>query len=444
MSRTFEQLLIAAAPSLFVVLWASGFIAAKFGLPYVEPLTFLTLRMIGIVILLGAVIALTRPKWPDRLGIVRSALTGLMVHGLYLGGVFVSIENGLSAGVIALLVSLQPVLTSTIANRWLGERVVPRQWLGLALGLAGVYLIVRENVAAGEAKPLAWFAGTVALMGITAGTLYQKRFGGSIDWRTGMWVQYVAAGILFALGAAVFENRVVHWTPQFIFALSWMVLVMSLGAVWLLYFLIRRSAATRVVSLFYLTPPVTALMAWLFFDERLAPLALWRHGDLRGRRVSRQLASGWCNGVMRANVRRKAHTVQEQIMSARGPIEYRDAGPEVRAVFDDIKRTRKVEDVNNFWKYLAHDPATLKRTWESVKETMAPGALDAVTKEMIYLAVSVTNGCGYCIASHGAAARKAGMSEKMFGELMAVVGMANETNRLANGYRVPIDAAFER
>ncbi len=274
MSRTFEQLLISVAPGLFVVLWASGFIGAKFGLAYAEPLTFLTLRMIGIVILLGAVIVPTRPKWPDRVGIMRSALTGLMVHGLYLSGVFVSIENGLPAGVIALVVSLQPVLTSTVANRWLGERVVPRQWLGLALGLAGVYLIVRENVAAGEAKPLAWFAGTLALLGITAGTLYQKRFGGSIDWRTGMWVQYVAAGILFALGAAVFESRVVHWTPQFIFALSWMVFVMSLGAVWLLYFLIRRSAATRVVSLFYLTPPVTALMGWLFFDEQLAPLAL--------------------------------------------------------------------------------------------------------------------------------------------------------------------------
>jgi AhpD family alkylhydroperoxidase len=126
------------------------------------------------------------------------------------------------------------------------------------------------------------------------------------------------------------------------------------------------------------------------------------------------------------------------------PIDYAAAAPEVRAVFDDIKRVRKVEDVNNFWKYLAHDPTTLKRTWESIKEVMAPDALDAVTKEMIYLAVSVTNGCGYCIASHGAAARKAGMTEKMFGELMSVVGMANETNRLANGYRVPIDAAFER
>ena len=125
------------------------------------------------------------------------------------------------------------------------------------------------------------------------------------------------------------------------------------------------------------------------------------------------------------------------------PIDSASASPQVRAVFDDIKATRKVDDVNNFWKYLANDPATLRRTWESVKEIMAPGALDALTKEMIYLAVSVTNGCGYCIASHGAAARKAGMSEAMFGELMAVVGMANETNRLANGYRVPIDKAFE-
>ena len=128
---------------------------------------------------------------------------------------------------------------------------------------------------------------------------------------------------------------------------------------------------------------------------------------------------------------------------ARYPIEYRDASPAVRAVFDDIKTSRKVEDVNNFWKYLANDPALLRRTWTDVKEVMAPGALDPLVKEMIYLAVSVTNGCAYCIASHSAAARKAGMTEAMFGELMGVVGMANETNRLANGYRVPIDAAFD-
>jgi AhpD family alkylhydroperoxidase len=129
---------------------------------------------------------------------------------------------------------------------------------------------------------------------------------------------------------------------------------------------------------------------------------------------------------------------------SRKPIEYAEASVQVRAVFDDIKRTRNVPDVNDFWKHLAQDPVSLKRTWESLKEVMAPGALDPLMKEMLYLAVSVTNGCGYCVASHGAAARKAGMSEAMFGELMAVVGMANETNRLANGYRVPIDAAFER
>ena len=131
-------------------------------------------------------------------------------------------------------------------------------------------------------------------------------------------------------------------------------------------------------------------------------------------------------------------------MTMAKPVDYRDASPEVRAVFDDIKKTRQVEDVNNFWKYLANDPVTLRRTWESVKEVMAPGALDVRTKEMVYLAISVSNGCEYCTASHGAAARKAGMTDAMFGELMAVIGMANETNRLANGYRVPVDAAFNK
>ena len=130
-------------------------------------------------------------------------------------------------------------------------------------------------------------------------------------------------------------------------------------------------------------------------------------------------------------------------MSRAKPIAYADATSRVRAVFDDIKRTRNVDDVNNFWKYLANDPALLGRTWESVKEVMAEGALSPLIKELLYVAVSVTNGCGYCIASHTASARKAGMTDAMFGELMAVVGMANETNRLANGYRVPVDEAFE-
>jgi len=135
---------------------------------------------------------------------------------------------------------------------------------------------------------------------------------------------------------------------------------------------------------------------------------------------------------------------KELSMTTTPPVEYSDASPQVRAVYDDIKKTRNVPNVNKLWKYLAGDPVTLKRTWESVKEVMATGALDPLTKELIYIAVSVTNGCSYCIATHTAAARRAGMTDPMFGELMAVVGMANETNRLANGYHVPIDANLRR
>ena len=274
MPRSFEDFAVFAAPGLFVLLWSSGFVFAKLGLAYAEPLTFLSIRMIAVVALLGVILALTRPKWPNAAGIAHSAVTGLMVHGLYLGGVFVAIENGVSAGLAALIVSLQPVLTSTIANRWLGERVVARQWLGLALGLLGVYLVLSEKTGAGGATGFGWLSVTMALLGITMGTLYQKRFGGGMDWRPALCIQYAAAGILFSIGAFVFETRVVHWTPAFLLAVGYLVVVLSFGAIWLFYFLIRRAAATRVVSLFYLTPPMTALMAWALFGERLAPLAL--------------------------------------------------------------------------------------------------------------------------------------------------------------------------
>ena len=170
---------------------------------------------------------------------------------------------------------LQPLFTSTIANRLLGERVVVLQWVGLALGIVGVYLVVQDKATTGGAAPIAWVASIVALLSITFGTIYQKRFGSGIDWRPGMLIQYAAAGILFALGAMAFETRIVHWTPEFLFALlAGESLVLSIGAIWLLYFLISRAAATRVVSLFYLTPPVTALMAWALFNERLASATL--------------------------------------------------------------------------------------------------------------------------------------------------------------------------
>jgi drug/metabolite transporter (DMT)-like permease len=271
--RRLDQIAIFAAPGVFLVLWASGFIGAKYGLPYAEPMTFLFARMAAVVALIGLIIALTRPPWPSRAGIAHSAVTGLFVHGFYLGGVFVAIDNKLPAGLVALVVSLQPVLTSTLANQLLGERVLPRQWLGLALGVLGVFFVVHGHTE-GEATPTAWIAVTVALVGMTIGTLYQKRFGGNIDWRTGFLVQYAAAAALFGLGALLFETRVVHWTPELLFALAWLVFALSFGAIWLLYFLIKRQAATRVVALLYLTPPLTALMAWVVFDERLTALSL--------------------------------------------------------------------------------------------------------------------------------------------------------------------------
>ena len=271
--RSLAEAAALAAPALFVLLWASGFIGAKLGLPYAEPMTFLTVRMGLVVALLGVIAVVTRPRWPGPAGALHSAVVGLFVHGCYLGGVFIAIDRRLPAGFAALVVSLQPILTSTLANRLLGERVVPRQWLGLGLGIVGVYLVVHGRTE-GEAPAIAWIAATVALIGITIGTLYQKRFGSGLDWRTGFFFQYAAAGLLFGICALALETRQVQWTGEFAIALAWLVFVLSFGAIWLLYFLIERRAATRVVSLFYLTPPFTALMAYALFDERLTPLAL--------------------------------------------------------------------------------------------------------------------------------------------------------------------------
>jgi drug/metabolite transporter (DMT)-like permease len=264
---------IFAAPGVFLVLWSSGFIGSKMGTPYAEPMTFLAIRMVAVVALLGVIVLVTRPAWPDRAGLGHSAVVGLLVHGCYLGGVFVAIANRMPAGLVALIVALQPVLNSTLANRLLGEQVTPRQWLGLVLGIVGVYFVV-EGRTEGEGNLTAWIGASVALLGITAGTLYQKRFGGSIEWRTGFLVQYAASAAVFALAAFAFETREVQWTAPFIFAVVYLVFVLSFGAIWLFYFLIRRTATSRVVSLLYLMPPLTALMSWALFDERLAPLAL--------------------------------------------------------------------------------------------------------------------------------------------------------------------------
>ncbi|MBI5263012.1 MAG: DMT family transporter [Bradyrhizobium sp.] len=262
-----------AAPAIFVVLWSTGFIGTKYVINNADPLTYLAIRMAIVVVLMLIIAGITRPKWPDRIGIVHSAAAGILVHGFYLGGTALAIAHSVPAGLSALIPGLQPVLISTLANRWLGERVTSLQWAGLLLGLAGVVLILHNRPMTGEAG-WGWLASGVSLISITLGTLYQRRFCVHIDWRAGNVVQYGAVAILFAVGAFVFEDRVVHWTREFVLALAWLAVVLSIGSIGLLYWLIRHSATTSVASLFYLVPAVTAVMAFVLFGERLDAIAV--------------------------------------------------------------------------------------------------------------------------------------------------------------------------
>ena len=262
-------------PGTFVVLWASGFIGGKLGLLYAEPATFLLLRFALVVALMLPLALLWRAPWPATLGqVAHIGVAGVLIQACYLGGVFAAIHHGISAGLIALIVGLQPVLTAFVAAPLLGERVSPRQWAGLLLGLAGVALVVMQNTSLSGVTPVSAGFALLALAGITMGTMYQKRFCGSFDLRAGSVIQFVAAGIALAPFALLFETREVKWSPALLFALGWLVLVLSIGAISLLALLIRRDAVTKVVSLMYLTPPVTAVMAWLVFGETLSIQAL--------------------------------------------------------------------------------------------------------------------------------------------------------------------------
>jgi drug/metabolite transporter (DMT)-like permease len=273
MNKDLEKLAARAAPAIFVVLWSTGFIGTKYVLRGAEPLTYLAIRMVLVVGLMAVIAAIVRPQWPDRTGIAHSAVAGILVHGFYLGGTAVAIAHSIPAGLSALIPGLQPILTSTLANRWLGERVTPLQWAGLLLGLAGVVLILHDRPMSGEAG-WGWLASGVSLISITLGTLYQRRYCGKIDWRAGNLVQYVAVAIFFAAGAWLFESNAVHWTGEFVASLIWLAVVLSIGSIGVLYWLIRRSAATSVASLFYLVPAVTAVMAYALFGERLDPVAI--------------------------------------------------------------------------------------------------------------------------------------------------------------------------
>lgn len=267
-----------AMPALFVLLWSTGFIGAKYGLPYAEPFTFLSIRFVLIISLLVVLALAARAPWPRQpRQIAHLLVSGTLVHAAYLGGVFAAIHHGLPSAMAALLVGLQPILTALVAGPLFGEEIRVRQWLGLLLGLVGVALVLAARNGGLSVDGLSWAGiafALVALVGITAGTLYQKRFGQGMDLRSGSAVQYVGALLVLLPVAMTTETMRVDWSLDFVLALLWLVLVLSLGAITLLMMLIRSGEAARVASLFYLVPPVTAGLAWLLFDETLSLIGL--------------------------------------------------------------------------------------------------------------------------------------------------------------------------
>ena len=264
-------------PAVFVLIWSTGFIVAKFGLPYAPPFTFLAIRFFCSLLCFLVWIKLAGAQWPQgRAQWLHLCVVGLMTHAGYLGGVWLAVKSGMGSGLAALVVGLQPVLTALwVASHFGGhgaqdsQRVLPRQWLGLALGLGGLVLVVWHKLGIGaEATALTLGATVFALLCITAGTLYQKQFVVKTDVRSANAVQ-IAAALLVMLPFAFFESEAIVWNSPFVGALAWSVVVLTLGGSSLLYLLIQRGAATSVTSLMYLVPPTTALMAWVLFDEAI-------------------------------------------------------------------------------------------------------------------------------------------------------------------------------
>ena len=270
-----ERLRAAAAAELFIFFWSSGFVAAKYGFPYAEPFTFLALRYVVGSVILVPVCILWKAAWPKTLGEIGHVVAaGLMVQSFYLVGVYYGIYLGISTGVVALVVGLQPLLTGALAGMMLAERVTARQWLGLVLGFVGLGLVVADKTTTAGASASAFAITVFGLVSITVGTLYQKRFCATFDIRSSVAIQNIAGVVLMFALAGMFETMTVEWTGEFLFALLWSALGLSLIALMLYYWLMRRGAAAKVTSLIYLSPPVTAIMGWLAFNEILGPAAI--------------------------------------------------------------------------------------------------------------------------------------------------------------------------
>ena len=265
----------ALAPALFVILWSSGFIGARMGVQYAEPFTVLLLRFSVVLSIMLPLSLLLRVNWPQSKGEAgHIAIAGILMQGGYLSGCFSAVYHGMPAGMIALITGLQPILTAFAAAPLLGERVSRMQWLGLALGFGGVAMVVWPKIGLQGLDPVGVAWALEALCAITAGTLYQKRYCPSFDLRAGSVIQFVAAFAVLLPLALLTETMHIEWNARFVFAIGWLALVLSIGAVSLLFVLIKHGEATRVSSLFYLTPLATAAMAWFAFEEHLDWLAL--------------------------------------------------------------------------------------------------------------------------------------------------------------------------
>lgn len=263
-------------PILFVFLWATGFIGAGLSMPYAEPFSFMTVRFLIAAIILGGWAFLTKSIWPKGVSFVHSIITGCLIHGGYLSGVFWAVHQGLPAGMSGLVAGLQPMITAIMAALILGERLHPKQIAGLLIGFVGVTLVIWPKFSFDTVgvNPVTLSAAFFAVLSISLGTVWQKRFGTKTDLKAGTTVQYIGAGILTAIGAYFFETGAFILSPQLIFAMTWLVLAISVGAILALMVMIKEGAVSKVASLFYLVPATAAIMAYFLFGESLETLQI--------------------------------------------------------------------------------------------------------------------------------------------------------------------------
>lgn len=267
------------APALFVFLWSTGFVGAKYIVPYADPFTFLTIRyVIAATILIAIAAILKQPLKLTRDQVIASVAVGLLLHVIYIGGVFYAVSLGVSAGISAVIVSIQPVLVSILAVPLLGERIRWVQVVGLVLGVTGIALLLLPKVLQGNFSSAISEVGiiicVIALLGTSSGYLVQKKLGGDIPFLTGTGLQYAVSAVVFATLSALTENQRVEWSPEFFFGLAWIVLMLSIGSIVLLYEMLRAGSASKVSSLYYLVPPVAAIQAYFLFDEVIPPIGI--------------------------------------------------------------------------------------------------------------------------------------------------------------------------